>query len=330
MIKNYMNAIILKGFGGADLMKIETIKTPTPNKNQVLIKIYSTSINPLDILRREGRLSFFTGKKFPIILGNDVSGEVVSLGSDVKKFSLGDKVYGMIDVNNTLSKTGFSKSGSYAEYCVTREDTIALIPSNLDVIEAGVIPLAGLTAYQGLVNEAKVVKGQNILINGASGGVGIMAVQLALKFGLNVTTVSSKKNMNILSKLGVCRTLDYNCDDFTNIDTKYDIIYDVKSNSSYKKCKHILTITGIYLSNVATISTVLGRRFLPIKKLFGYQKRNSHVWVLPSADDLEVLGELVKPIIDKKILIKDIGFAHKYFQNNSVMGKVLLLSIYHK
>ncbi|WLR42986.1 NAD(P)-dependent alcohol dehydrogenase [Bacillus carboniphilus] len=205
-----MRGVIIERYGNADvLMYTSNLAIPKVEENQVLIKNFAVSVNPLDWKIRNGNLKWVTGKRFPIVLGHDLSGTIVKVGSKVTKFQEGDQVFCMMDANQKFSKTGFAKSGAYAEYSVTREDTLSIKPASLSPINAASVPLAALTAYQAIVKKANLQEGQRILINGASGGVGMFAIQLAKVRGAHVTCVCSEENFPLVSKLGADECIDY-------------------------------------------------------------------------------------------------------------------------
>ena len=191
-----------------------------------------------------------------MILGNDVAGVVTEVGEEVTRFKVGDRVFGLLDANEYPSFRGFAKPGCYAEYAVTREDTLAKIPDNVDFISAAATPLAALTAYQVLHSTVELQSGQSLLVNGASGGVGTFAVQIAKAMGLKVTAVCSKK-IDLLQSLGIVDCIDYKTERLESTDKRFDVIYDVVANQSYSKLKHLLNPKWLYISNVASISTIM-------------------------------------------------------------------------
>lgn len=326
-----MRAVIINSFGDESALNYsEEVPIPDFAPNQVLIKTYAAGVNPLDIRIRNGDLSLLMGSKFPMILGNDVSGLIVKVGENVTKFKPGDEVYGMIDSNNKKSITGFAKGGSYAEYCVTREDTLDFLPKMMDRFDAASVPLASLTAYQGL-KKVNPKKGQKILINGASGGVGIFAVQLSKLFGMNVTAVSSEIHKEFLLSIGSDKFIDYKKNDFKKKNVKYDIIFDIVANTTYKDCKNVLNDNGLFISNVDKIKPLIKNFFNPMLSVFGYKNRDLYNWVESSGKDLSEVTEmidkgLIKTFVSKKFKLADANKAHSYFEHNSVRGKIILIN----
>ncbi|RSK26578.1 NAD(P)-dependent alcohol dehydrogenase [Bacillus sp. HMF5848] len=325
-----MKGVIIEEYGNKEVLKyISNLSLPTIADNQVLIKNDAASINPLDWKIRKGELRWVTGKKFPIILGHDVSGTIVKVGRCVKRFKPGDPVFCMIDANIKPSLHGFAKSGSFADYCVTREDTLAIRPSSITPTDAAAVPLAALTAYKAIIKKGKLQSGQKILINGASGGVGTFAVQLARWKGAHVTAVCSRPNFDMVSSLGADQMIDYTKRNFLKSQMKYDVIFDVIANSSFGKCKHILKDDGVYISNIANPTTIIGDFLFPIKKRFISKKRHTFNWVKPNGQHLEQIGELIEkkeltPIVDRIYPLSHIQEAHTYCESNRTRGKVVL------
>lgn len=326
-----MRAVVLDNFGDESALKYsEEAAIPDLAPNQVLIKTYATSVNPLDIRIRNGDLSVLLGSKFPMILGNDVSGFIVKTGKNVTKFKQGDEVYGMIDSNINKSITGFARGGSYAEYCVTREDTLDFLPKFLNRFDAASVPLVSLTAYQAL-NKVNPKKGQTILINGASGGVGIFATQLSKIFGLNVTAVSNGIHKENLLSIGADNFIDYKTDDFKKQNIKYDIIFDIVSNTNYKECKNILNENGLFISNVAKIKPIIKNFLNPLLSFFGYKNKDLYNWVESSGSDLSKITDmidkgLIKPFVSRRFKLAEAHKAHFYYEHNSVLGKIILIN----
>ncbi|MFN3236654.1 MAG: NAD(P)-dependent alcohol dehydrogenase [Pseudomonadales bacterium] len=325
-----MKAVVIRAFGSSEVLKYEREAVqPEPAPNQVLIKVRAAGINPLDWKTREGELAFFTGKSFPKVLGNDASGEIVEVGHAVSEFKPGDQVFCMVDSAPKPSWKGFAQSGAYAEYTVTRADTLARKPSNLSHVEAASIPLAALTAYQALRHRANTKVGDRILINGASGGVGTMAIQIAVAIGAEVVGVSSERNLGLIRALGAAHCLDYRTHDITNLNQQFDVIYDVAANLSYNACKNMLRDDGIFISNVANPGALLATWMAPVLKVFGVHKRNSFAWVRPSGADLARIAEMIevgqlKPVIDRVFPMAEVAAAHDHGESGLIRGKSVI------
>lgn len=212
-----MKAMVIRGYGAVDVLKYEEVEKPNIKPDQLLVKVHASSVNPIDWKTRKGMLSILTGNKFPLILGFDVAGEVVEVGSQVTRFQVGDAIYG---------STSFP-GGAYAEFAAIPEKLAAIKPANMNYQQAATVPLAALTALQALRNLGNIKSGQKVLVNGASGGVGIFAVQIAKVLGAEVTGVCSTRNLDFVRSLNADLVIDYTQADFTNGNVQYDIIFDV-------------------------------------------------------------------------------------------------------
>jgi len=321
-----VKAVIINKFGSADVLEIDNnYPVPSIKDNQVLINVKAAGINPLDWKIRKGMLQLILGSKFPIILGNDAAGIIVKRGKKVRNFNVGDQVFCMLDSNEKFSHNGFAKSGSYAEFAVTREDTLSLMPEKVTYEEAASFPLCCLTVYQVLVHKVCIKKGDKILINGASGGTGIYAIQIAKALGAIVTAVCSTKNIELIRKLGADYVVDYTKIDFLQLNEKFDFVYDVILGTTYGKCKKLLNNNGIFISNIANPFVIL----FPFLKNFKLNKNRTYAWVEPSGKDLQKITEMIKtghikPVIDKVFSIEDIHKAHEYSETGRVVGKLIV------
>lgn len=310
-----MKAMVIRQYGSAEVLQYEDVDPPKIQPDQLLVKVYASSVNPVDWKIRQGMLRLITGDKFPQILGFDVSGEVVEVGSQVQRFSPGDRIY----ASHALS------GGTYAEYCAVPEKTAAMKPTNMTYEEAAVVPLAALTALQALVNLGNIQSGQAVLINGASGGVGTFAVQIAKALGAEVTAVCSGKNLELVKSLGVDRLIDYKEQDFTQDATLYDIIFDTVDRSSFDNCKKILKSEGVYISTLPTpenLIQVAFTTFLPGKKA-------KFILYQPNSRDLLYLKELIeagkiRSIIDRTYPLKELAAAHLYSESERTAGKIAI------
>ena len=319
-----MKAAIINSFGNSDVLKIENeFPIPEPKQNQVLVRVIATSVNPLDWKTRKGELKSVLGSKFPMIIGNDISGIVVKCGKEVTDLKEGDYVYGMADTNEKPSWFGFAATGSYAEFICTRADTLTIKPNNISFEEAATIPLCGLTAYQALVKKLKIKEGDNILINGASGGVGVLAVQISKAVGANITAIAAERNKELLLDLGADYFYDYKKTLIIDLDKKFDIIYDVVANSSYKKTKHLLSKDGIYLSNIPNPIAAI----IPCLRTSKRIKKKTFAWVTPNGKDLFEISKMIelgeiKAVIDKIYPLNEIKEAHEKSEKGKVTGKI--------
>ncbi len=325
-----MKAVIIRKFGSAKVLELtDSANIPEPKKNQVLIKVFAAGVNPLDWKVRNGLLKFVPGVSFPLILGNDAAGIVVKCGSEVKNFHVGDSVFCMLDAFSKPSLFRFAKSGAYAEYAITREDTLVLKPESLSYEEAASIPLSALTAYQSLTYLARIRPGSKVLLLGATGGTGIFAVQIAKYLGADITAVCSSENFELAKSLGAERLLDRKTFSPKDLSEKYDIIYDIAVSSSFYSSQKILTNSGAYITNVANVSSMLFLWFGFILRIFGYKKRNLHAWVMPSGNDLQKITEIIREgklrtVLDTIYPIEDVDKAHNQSEFGKVRGKLVL------
>ncbi len=325
-----MKAVVINRFGGSEVLEvISDCPPPSPAANQVLIKVHAAGINPLDWKIREGQLKLLLGARFPMILGNDVSGEIIAVGDGVSRFRVGDEVFCLMDVAPTPSWTGFARSGGYAEQTVTRQATLARKPQSLSHAEAASVPLAALTAYQTLVHKAGIKPGDEVLINGASGGTGIFAVQIAKTRGGIVTAVCSAGNHELAAGLGADRLVDYRRRPITELSDKFDIIYDAAAAASFAQCRKLLKANGVFLSNLPNAQSMLAKITFPLACSLGFRKKQDFAWVKPSGEDLEVIRQLIdagklRTVIDRTYAPEAIREAHDYSQSGRVRGKLVV------
>src|SRR6266849_3001708 len=231
-----MKAIVYRGYGSPDVLECEEIAKPTPGDDEVLIKIRAASINPIDRHFMRGRPPFLRiaiGLRKPRMRpGRDVAGQVEAVGRNVTQFKPGDEVFGVC-------------SGALAEYACTRESALVTKPSNVTFDQAASVGVAGLTALQGLRDKGKIRPGQKVLINGAGGGVGTFAVQIAKSFGADVTGVGSKGKVDMVRSIGADRVIDYTREDFTQGNQRYDLIFDLAATHSLPAYRRVLNPNGI-------------------------------------------------------------------------------------
>lgn len=312
-----MKAVVINQYGSTDVLQYQEVEEPKTKPNQLLVKVYATSVNPIDWKIRKGMLKIITGNRFPMILGLDVAGEVVAVGEKVMRFKPGDQIYADI-----ASLPG----GAYAEYAAVPEKNAALKPTNMTYEQAAAVPVTALTALQALRDQGKIKPGAKVLINGAAGGVGSFAVQIAKVLGAEVTAVCSAKNLELVKSLGADRVIDYNQQDFTQKPGQYDIIFDTVSKQSFSRCKHILTASGIYVATLPTLDSLLQgslTTFIPGKKakliLTNANGRN--------LDELKYLIEAgkIRSVIDRTYPLAELAAAHAYSETERAAGKIAIV-----
>jgi len=310
-----MKAVVIRRYGDAQVLQYEDVEQPKIQPTQILVKVRASSINPIDWKIRQGMLSLLTGSKFPKILGFDVAGDVVEVGSQVTRFKPGDAIYG---------STSFP-GGGYAEFAAIPENLAVLKPTNLSYEEAAAVPLAALTSLQALRDGGNIQTGQNVLVNGAAGGVGTFAVQIAKALGAVVTGVSSSRNLDLVKSLGADRVIDYTQQDFTADTTEYDIIFDAVGKRSLSQTKKVLKPNGIYITTLPSAETVVQSvltAFLPGQKA-------KLVLEKPNAKDLVDLKELIeagkiRPVIDRTFPLQELAAAHSYSESGRAAGKIAI------
>ncbi len=311
-----MKAAVIHRYGSADVLQYEDVAPPTIKADELLVKVHASCINPADWKIRKGMLKIVTGNKFPIILGFDLAGEVVEVGSNVTRFTIGDSIYGTLKLPS---------AGAYAEFVAISENCAALKPTNISYTEAASIPLAGLTALQGLRDQGNIKPGQAVLINGASGGVGTFAVQIAKILGAEVTGVCSTKNLDLVKSLGADHVIDYTQQDFTQEPVQYDIIFDAVGKRSFSDCKKVLKPNGIYVTTLPTPENILPG----IVTIFIPGKKAKLVLESPKAQDLVDLKELIeagklRTVIDRTYSLQEIAAAHAYSESERAVGKIAI------
>ncbi|HEV3100494.1 MAG TPA: NAD(P)-dependent alcohol dehydrogenase [Candidatus Udaeobacter sp.] len=326
---NPMKAIVRCDYGLANL-KLAEIEKPTPKDDQILVRVRAASVNPYDWHFVEGTPKIMramgVGLRKPkdIQLGVDFAGTVEAVGKNVTQYKPGDDVFG-------------GREGAFAQYvCRRAVGSVALKPAGLTFEQAAAINIAGITALQGVRDKGKVQPGQKVLINGASGGVGTFAVQLAKNFGAEVTGVCSTRNVELVQSLGADHVIDYTKEDFTKGDQKYDVVLDNVANHSLSECRRVLTPNGIYVLiggggvNEQGFVGALGKALnAAIYSRFVKQKMGM-MMADPSTKDLTLLADMmqsgkIKPVIDRTYKsLSEVPDAIRYLEEGHARGKVVI------
>jgi NADPH:quinone reductase-like Zn-dependent oxidoreductase len=316
-----MRAAVIDGYGGAEKLEVREVPEPgAPGTGQVRVRVRAASLNPLDWKVRNGSLRFVLPKKFPLILGFDVAGEVEAVGPEVTRFEPGDPVFGQ-----ALQR----HAGGHAEAVLMQESALAHKPESLSFEEAAALPMAGLTALQALRDKGEVATGERVLINGAAGGVGHFAVMIARVVGARVTAVASGRNQDFVRQLGAERAIDYQEEDFTADEETYEVIFDAVGTSSYRDCEYILADKGVYVSTLAGPAAILAIAGTRLRGLFGEGRRAAAVMVRPDAADLELLagwadrGRL-RPHVERVFSLDEIRAAHEASESGHTRGKIVV------
>jgi NADPH:quinone reductase-like Zn-dependent oxidoreductase len=320
-----MKAIRYCEYGPPDVFKVHETEKPIPANNEILVRVRAAAANPLDCIHT-GSARIVTGLRKPknTRAGVDFSGTVEAVGVDVTKFKPGDDVFG-------------GARGAFAEYvCVREERGVALKPSNMTFEQAAAVPIAAVTALQGLRDQGKIQSGEKVLINGASGGVGTFAVQIAKSYGAEVTGVCSSRNVDLVRSIGADHVIDYSKDDFTRSDQHYDLIYDLVCNHSFFERRRILNPNGSCVMaglGGAGWHDGFGRRLLGelnayLLSRFVSQKFGTYLAQL-NQGDLKVLADLMQsgkitPVIDQTFSLDEVPAAMRYLEEGHAHGKVVI------
>lgn len=320
-----MNAIEYKKYGAPEVFEFNQIGKPKPKSNEVLVKVYSSTVTAADIMMRKGKPiigRLYLGIKSPkrTIPGFEFAGDVVEVGNNVTSFKKGDRVFG-----------GTTTLGCYSEYtCISENDVITTIPENISYEEAAPVSGSAITVYNFLVGLAKIKKDQKILIIGASGGLGTYAIQIAKHFGAIVTGVCSTENVSLVKTLGADYVVDYTKTDFTENGQQYDIIFDTVNKSSFSKCKKSIVEDGIYLPTV--FGFIIMVQMLKSTIVGGKKIKSSSTGLLSAKTRLSYFEEIkellrthkIKTVIDKKYALRQMTEAHLYVEKGHKKGNVVV------
>jgi NADPH:quinone reductase-like Zn-dependent oxidoreductase len=326
-VKNPMKAIVHCEYGGPEVLKLAKVEKPSPTDNQVLVRVRAASVNPLDLtIRGLWLLRPFSGMRKPkdTRVGVDYAGTVEAVGKKVTNFKPGDEVFG-------------GKNGAIAEYvCVLADRSVVLKPASVTFEQAASVPVAAITALQGLRDKGKIRAGQKVLINGASGGVGTFAVQIAKAFGTEVTGVCSTRNADLVKSIGADHVIDYTREDFTKTNERYDLIYDLVGNHSFSERQRLLNPNGICVmagvggagwhDDFAT--RLLGELNGYIRSRFVSQKFIAYIAQF-NKKDMMALADLmqsgkVRPVIDRSYKLNETADALRYLEQGHARGKVVI------
>lgn len=319
-----MKAVICPNYGPPEVLRLVEVENPTPTGDQVLVKVHASSVNfnTLGFVRGEPFLArlwsgLFKPKPRP---GNDIAGQVESVGKNVKEFRQGDEVFG------DLSQCGF---GAFAEYVAVPEGVLAFKPANLSFEEAAAVPEAALVALLGLRDKGEIRKGQKVLIYGASGGIGTFAVQIAKSFGAEVTGVCGTQNLAMVRSIGADHVIDYTKKDFVKGGQQYDLILATAGYRSIFDYKRALKPGGRYVATGGAMKQIFQAMLLgPLLSLTG-GKKLTNLYMTPSRKDLLLMKELiesgkVKPVIDRCYPLQQAAEALKYYEKGHARGKVII------
>ena len=297
-----MNTIRFHEYGSADVLTLENVDPPVPSGDELLVDVRAAGVNPVDWRYRTGQLRWYDWfTRFPRVPGSDLAGTVVETGSDVDQFEVGDEVFGMLDPLG---------AGTYAERVTVQADQAAHVPENITFVEAAGIPLVSLTTLQAYRDHAELSAEERVLVNGASGGVGTVAVQLARTKDCAVTGVCSERNVNLVEALGAQNVIDYNETDFTEQDRNYDVVFDTIGNRTFRTVRTVLPASGRYVTTDISLDRL-------------------KVVVTPSGEDLREIADLLeegslRPVVDRTYPLEQAAEAHRYSESHRASGKIIL------
>lgn len=308
-----MKAIVINQYGSPEVLVEQEVSLPEIKDDQVLVEMKATSINPVDWKLREGALKEERSLDFPITLGGDAAGIVKEVGKEVTEFQPGDRVF---------SRPTASRNGTYAEYASIDANLLAKIPENVSFEEAAAVPLVGQTAWEALVDIAKVKEGDQVLIHGGSGGVGHLAIQIAKHFGAYVATTASEKNEDYVKSLGADQFINYKTEDFTTILSDFDVVLDTQAGETQEKSFSVLKEGGTLVSTLSP----------PDEDKAAEKNIHAEFFLLnPDGERLKKMADLMaqgtlKPTIGKTLPLTQEGLrkAHEIGENHSTQGKIVI------
>jgi NADPH:quinone reductase-like Zn-dependent oxidoreductase len=331
-----MRAYVLKHYGGPEGSLLMDVPAPTPRPRDILVEVRAAGLNPVDFKFRQGKLRAILRPKLPFVLGNELAGEVIAVGSNVKRFRVGDRVF---------ARVAKDRAGAFADQACVDEDDAAQMPRNLDFTAAAAVPLAGLTALQALRDELRVEPGQKVFISGGAGGVGTFAIQIAKWLGAHVTTTASKRGEALVRSLGCDEVIDYTVQNISSEEGRFDAGFDLIGGKTLEQMFEIMK-PGTKIVSVAAlpepqtaIRDLGGRRALSaIFWLISYGIRSRarragisyrYLFMHPSGSDLALLAELIeqgklKATVDRTYPMAKITEALDYVESGRAKGKVVV------
>jgi len=331
-----MKAALINRYGSNDAVSVEDIDIPTLGATDLLVRVHAASVNPVDIKTRDGKLKTLLKYRFPLVLGNDLSGVVSDVGSRVTRFKKGDAVYARVDKN---------RIGTFAEFAVVRDGAAALKPTNVTFEEAASLPLVALTAWQALVEIGRLGANQRVLIHAGSGGVGSVAIQLARHMGATVFTTVGKRNVELVKRLGANVAIDYRSERFEDVAKDCDVVLDSAGGDTLVRCFECVKPGGVVVSiNSSTPSPAFARSWglnpiivLAIKVLSRktlaaarkHKARYEYFFVHADGEQLREIARLVEsgaitPLVDKVFRLDEVRDALAYSESGRATGKVVI------
>ena len=314
-----MKAAVLTGYGSAERLELREVPAPLPGRGEILVRVKAAGMNPLDWKLRAGKMRFVFPLRLPAVLGFDVAGVVEGLGSEG------------LPIEGRRRGVRHDREGRHPcrKLVSVTEGDAAAMPASMSFEEAAAVPGGALTALQALRDVAHLQPGQRVLVNGASGGVGTFAVQIARILGGQVAAVTSARNLDLVRSLGAEEVVDYAQEDFTRRGKRYDVVFDVVPNRTFTACSRALTPSGVYVTTLPGPGPFLGRAAAALLRPLGFRKRCSWVMLRPSGSDLEILGRWadegkLRAVVDRAYPLEQIRDAHLHVEGGHTRGKVVL------
>jgi NADPH:quinone reductase-like Zn-dependent oxidoreductase len=306
-----MKAIVVHQFGGPDVLKYEDVPKPEPKENEMLVRVMAAGVNPVDDGLRSGHYSKYFGPKPPFTPGSDVAGIVEKTGAKISKFNVGDTIYAYLDLD---------RGGGYAEYAITNEKEAAPKPKSLTFEEAAATPIVALTAWQALIDTAKLRPGQTVLIHGGSGGVGTFAIQIAKARGAKVLATASTANQDLLERLGADVAIDYTKQKFEDVAKDVDVVLDCVGKDTLQRSYGVLKKGGFLVTIVATPDPA---------ELAKHGIGGSSLSVAPNSDELAEIGKLIeqnriKVVVSQTLPLTEAAKAQEQAATRHTRGKIVL------
>ena len=311
-----MRAAVTEAFAGIDRLVVRDVPKPVPGPGEVLVRVKAAAMNPLDCKLREGKFRLIFRVKPPFVLGFDLAGEVEAVGTGVTRLRPGDAVFGTL-----------SRPGAHAEHAVAAEPMLLPKPSRLSFEEAAALPAAAMSALQLLRDDARLREGQRVLLNGAGGGIGTFAIQIAKAWGARVTAVASARNQDLLRELGADECLDYAKEDFVAREAAFDVILDLVPNRSFPECRRALAPGGTYVTTLPGPGPYFWQA-VSVLPLFG-GRRCRALMLVPKRRDLEEIVQLIEEgklcsVVGDVFPLDAIRDAHVRMQSGHARGKIVV------
>jgi NADPH:quinone reductase-like Zn-dependent oxidoreductase len=306
-----MKAIVIHEYGGPEVLKYEDVPRPEPKEDQILIRVIAAGVNPVDGMIRSGMFAKDGNRAFPIILGGDVAGVVEKVGSKITKFKAGDPVFAYVSLDD---------SGGYAQYALVTEPEAALKPKSLSYVEAAAVPIVALTAWQALIDTARLSEGQTVLIHGGSGGVGTFAIQIAKARGVKVIATASTAKQDLLKELGADVATDYTKQKFEEIAKDVDVVLDSVGKDTLARSYGVVKKGGFIVTLVARIDQA---------ELDNHGIRGASLSVEPNSDELAEIGKLIdekkiKVVVSQTFPLSEARKAQEQAATGHTRGKIVL------